>query len=539
MNADLLPFNIYLLILNDHNAKSLPQIKAMDNFDGKTRNFHPQGLFSTEIFGKVGDERRNRRYAHIDMKVPVLHPVIFKALSDLKKLYVEIMSGSSFANWDKEKKDFIKSDPGEGDTGYEFFMSHIEELVFEERKSTKRQFNIKLVQKYKGRYSMNKLIVMPAGLRDFEIDDNGKPTDNEINTFYRLVMSMANLIAPGAMKTNPESIDRTRFNMQLVFNNLYDYIINLVEGKKKFFLDKFCSRKVFNGTMNVITSTSNSIDVLNDPNNISSKNTIVGLYQFLKATLPISMYHIRSGFLSKVFVGYNSPAILVNKKTLKKEMVNIDPAYFDDWMTDEGIEKTIARFGEEDLRHLPLSIGAYYIGLIYIGPDKTYAILQDIDDLPKDRSRKDVRPITFCELLYLSVYKIAPDSPLFVTRYPITGFGSIYPSMCYLKTTINAEIRYELLTEQNWEKSPEPTPNFPILNEQFTNSMSPSPKHLGRMGADHDGDKTSGNAIFTKEARQDVANTLNSRSFYVGLNNRLNFSSVTDTVQYVLASITR
>lgn len=494
MRTNLVPFNLGLLVLSANDLKSLIAIRTLDTFEGSSKNFHPFGLFSTEIFGKVGDERRSRRFAYMDLKVDIFHPVIYKALCDLKQLHGEIIAGTSYAVFDKQTKSFIKSEPGQGDTGFAYFMKHFDELVFEERESTERLFNIKLVQKYreKNEAVMSKLIVMPAGLRDFEVDAAGKPSVHEINTFYKRAFSVANVISEASLINNPESIDRNRFALQRTVCELYEYIISLLEGKKKHYLGKYASRTVYNGTRNVITTTNYNIDHLNDENNINSYNTIVGLFQFLKGTLPLAIHHIREGFLSKVFSGANAPMYLVNKKTLKRELVEIDPNLFDEWMTVEGLEKVIARYGEEDMRHLPLETETHYFGLTYRSPNtektKYFSLLQDIEQVANmpTKDPKHVTPMTFVELMYASVYRFANRIPWFVTRYPVSGYGSIFASMVYLKSTTKGEVRKELDGETGEELYQTDASEFPIPGEQFMNSMALPSKHLARAAADFD-----------------------------------------------------
>jgi len=496
------------------------------------------GLFSTEIFGKVGEERRNRMFAYIDMKIEIFHPVIYNALSDLKHIYPEIIAGKAFAVWNKEIMDFERSDPGIGETGYSFFIKHFKDIKHVERDSAKREFNIQLVKKYLDNCTMSKILVMPAGVRDFEVDENGKPSDNEINDFYRKIMILSNLVTPSAIKLNPESFDRTRNSIQLAVNSLYEYIISLLEGKKKFVQGKWASRNIANSTRNVITAVNAARENLDDPNAVSTEDTVTGLYQFVKGILPVTMNALRSGFLSRVFQGPNTPAILVNKKTLKKEMVNIDPAFHDDWMTDEGLEKMLTRFGEEALRHLPLEVANYYMGLTYIGPDNTFAFFQDIDDLPKEFSKENVFPLTYAELLYGSIYPLSRNVFGFITRYPIANYGSIYPSKVYLKTTVKAVTRYELDSASSWTRKDTPALEFPIRDTPFVNSMSPSTKHLGKMAADFDGDTCSLTLVYSEEATAEVKKKLRSRNFHVDSQGKLYFGSGSDTVNYILKSIT-
>lgn len=538
MQVNMLPFNISLLILKDQDVKNIRPVKVQDIFDGFSRNFHPDGLFSTETFGKVGEEKRNRLFSYIDIKIDILHPIIYKAICDLKALYQGIISGKEYAVFDKTTKDFIKSNPLEGETGYTFFLKHFKELVFEERASDKREFNIKMINKYRDDCFINKIVVMPAGLRDLVIDEAGKPSEDEINKLYRKVLAYSNILHNVNSQVNSDYLNTARYNIQLSVNEIFDYIKNMLEGKSKFIQGRWVSRKVYNSTANVITSYVPKLKSLNDDRLVSCNQTVVGLYQYLRATLPLSIKQIRDTYLNRIFPGPNTPAILVDKKTLKKTMVNVDPENYDEWMTFEGLEKTLARYGQENLRHDYLEIDNYYIGLIYKGNDNTFKFMQDIDELPEDRKDevKNVYPITFTELLYISVFRDSKNIPCLVTRYPITGYGSVYPSYVYLKTTVISEIRKEL--DDNWELTDYKANEFPVYNENFYNSFSPSHTHLKRLGADFDGDRCNFTCLLTDESQEEIKKVLNSKNYYVGVNGQMNFSVNSEIIELVVASLT-
>lgn len=535
MNISSAAFNIDLLILSKDDVKNIRPVKVLDIFSASSRNFHPDGLFSIETFGKVGEALRNRLFSYIDFHITVFHPVIYKALCDLKGLYGEILAGRSYAIFDTATKDFVKSDPLKGDTGYQFFVSHFHELQFEERPSSKREFNIKLIEKYRSNCLMDKLVVMPAGLRDYSIDDNGKPSEDEINNMYRKVMSICSMVENVNHKVNPEYLDSARFNIQLAIQDIYNYIKNMLEGKSALILGKFAARKVFNSTRNVITSYIPDGDELHGSKTVSTTQSVVGLYQYMRAILPLAVKHVRDGFLSKVFIGPNSPAMLVNKKTLKKEMVSLDPDYYDEWMTYEGLEKVMARYGEENLRHEPIDIDGYWLGLIY-NDGESYRFVQDVSELPSGHNKEYLSPVTYTELLYLSVYKDSSSTPCFVTRYPIAGYGGIYPGYTYLKTTVKSQVLKEL--DEDWKPTGIVANEFPIIGEQFYNSLSPASKHLARLSADFDGDVCSYTCVLSDQARAEVKKTLSSRSMYVDVSGKMAFSASNDIIDLVLVSMT-
>lgn len=481
MSDFAIPFNIYLLNLTPDKLAGMIPVTSLDMFEGMSRNLHNDGLFSIPIFGRIGSPARTSRYSYIDIKVPIFHPTIYRSLLQLKSLYGEILQGKSYAVWNDEIKDFVKSSQLDGETGFEFFVTHWKDIVFEQRPSDLRAKNIELIQKYKDVSLTDKIIVMPAGYRDIEIEDD-RITVNEINDLYKKLLRVSNTIMPNAVKDSIEMLNGARFSMQNTFNQIYDMIESMIKGKKKLMMGKWASRKIFNGTRNVITSSDIRSDELNAPNNVGFNDTICGLYQYIKATLPLTIVKLRTGFLSNVFVSSQSPAYLTDKNTLKKVEVKVDNDVFDRWMSDEGLEKVISLYSEESIRHNYLEVDGHYIGLIYKG-DGVFKFFQDIDELPEGLSKDDVYPITFTELIYGSVYHDAHTYPALVTRYPVTGFGSIYVSNIYLKPTLKVEKRAPL--GDDWQIDPyKPIAyNFPTKTD-FVNAMSPHPSKLNALGAD-------------------------------------------------------
>lgn len=538
MSASHIPFNVSLLVLNPKKLDGLRPVRALDSFDGASHHFHEDGLFSTLTFGKVGDERRSNRFSYIDIKISIFHPIIYRALVNLKRLYGSIIAGTDYAIWNDENKDFERADVMTGKTGFAFFVQHWEKIQFEQTASVMREQNILMIKKYLGTCMTNKIVVMPAGLRDIEIGADGRIREDEINTFYRKMLSVSNTISEAAVRSNPEMINTARYSLQMTFNQLFETIETMIEGKKKLLMGKWASRRIMNGTRNVITAMDTSTAYLGAPGSVKFNNTVIGLYQGLKTIMPVARFHLRHGFLSKVFSSVEQPAKLVNKKTLKTELVQLKTQYFDRFMTDEGVEKILSSFSEEGLRHKPLEVDGRYLGLIYKGPDNTFRLLQDIDEVPETRSKKDVTPLTFCELLYLSCYKELYKFPLFVTRYPVTGVGSIYPSKMHVKTTIKSQTRREL--SDNWEAMDDThvAYEFPITGGAFVNSLVPHSAKLARLGADFDGDTASGNVTYSDEAIREVDEYLLTRKAYVGSDGRFTSSVNVSTVALVLHNLT-
>jgi len=540
-NNSKLPFNIELLTIDKDVLNRIGKVNSMSIFTNETNSFHPEGLFSTEIFGLVGSEYRNRAFGYIDLKCHVLHPLIYDVIIRSVAWYDEILSGKTYAVWNKVTKAFDKSNQLEGETGYDFFFSHIIELKLASTESSKRDFNIRLFNKSisEESYKMSSLVVMPAGLRDYIIDKSGKPSEDEINPLYRKIFIQTTLIEPNLYKVHPEYLKGLRYTIQKNLLELYEYIKSLLEGKNKLILGKWLTRKTFNSTRNVASSNIEKVKSINDPNRLKYNEAAVGLHQFLKLLVPKSIYDVKNGILANIFVDGSNIATLTNIKTLKKETIllaDINKDY-DLFMSSEGIEKLISNFSNLNTRHnvVTLNKGKNYLALVY-NDGKYFKVIQDIDDVPEHFDKSKVKPITMAEFLYLSIYKNDGKFPAFITRYPISSYGSIYPAYVKLKTTIPSLQLTEL--DDNWEITNNIANSYPIPNIEFFNTTATHASHNARLGLDYDGDTISVQMVLSDEAVTEVTNMLNNKEYYITPDNKFYFSISNDILNVTLAYMT-
>lgn len=536
-----IPFNIDLLTVKETDLIKLGgEISVMDIFNN-LKQFHPNGLFSTTCFGNIGTEFRNRTFGYIDIKTEVLHPLIYFTVISLKTFYKQILEGTVLVIWDTKTKSFIKSNNEESRTGYSFFMEHIEELVFEKNDSEKRTFLIDLFNKAikEQNYKMQYILVLPAGIRDYIIDENGKPQEDEINKLYRKILFHSGIIDPFIFKKTPEVYDSIRSSLQKVLFDLFEYIKDLLEGKHKLILGKWLTRKIFNSTRNVLSNPIERANNINDPNRLGYNESYIGLHQFLRVIAPKTLFEIKNKYIKDIFIENNSFAYLTNVKTLKREEIvntHIQKDY-DMWTSADGIEKVLENFSNLDLRHLPITLnkGKHYIGLIY-KDEKYFKFLQDINLLPEKFDKSKVSPVTLAEFLYMSIFNLSSKYPALITRYPITGYGSIYPCILKLKTTNTYETLEEL--DINWQPSGQIAQCFPIRGKDFFNTIAANIAHYAAMDADVDGDALSIIGITTDEAISEINQYLKRKDYYISADNRFYFSIGNDTLSAVLNYLT-
>ncbi len=538
MPAAMLPFNVWLMTLNDDTLRFLKPTTSQDIFDGSTQLPHPEGLFSIEIYGRIGEDTRDTTFSYIRLGATILHPLVFRTLGRLKSLYRDILLGTKFATWDENEKDFFTSNAIDGRTGYAFFMEHYQDIEFKPNRSESRQLRIDLLNKYRKQALTDNILVIPAGMRDIEID-GGRVKQDEINDYYRTLLSVSNIFKGVAGTKEDPIFDTSRKSAQLAFNAIYDYLENMISGKKGLIQAKWARRSVFNGTRNVLSAMDTSCAVLGDERAVKAMQTQLGYYQLMKATLPVTQFHLKNGWLSQVFFGGGDSIYLTDTETWQAVPVTVSTDTIERWDTHEGLEKVITSFGKVSNRAKPVKIEGYYLGLIYV--DKyCWKIFNDINDLPEGFDRNNVHPLTLAELLYTSVHKRLETIYGFITRYPVTGAGSIYPSRLYGLTTDNATRKVPL--DENWERmGPEHAAlEFPSADpkDPWNDTMIPHLIMLAGLGADFDGDTGSVTAVYSPEATKECENFLGAKRAWVDSNGGLIVNLDLPAVALVLHNIT-
>ena len=553
MITNNLPFNISIIDNRPARYSMLTAVEVVDIYDGLTTSFHPQGLYSSQIFGAVGDEQRLDRFSYINMHTKILSPIICQNLWRVSAFYKDIMRGKRYAIFDEKQKNFIPADLTTGKTGYGFFMSHWSKLSVAKSNSYQRNNNIEMFDDNQQYSEVTYLPVIPAGMRDIQISPStGRATVDEVNNLYRSAISLSNTFIDNDTNINDPLNDTSRYSMQLKYNAIYNTFKDLLFGKRGYIQAKWASRKVFDATANVISSMDVSCVDLDSSRRSNPLYTNVGLYQTMKGQRSLTVYGMVSGWLSKVFDRASGLAHLIDPKTLKGVDVPLTSNMINKYCTAEGIEKLISTYGNNALRHTQMKVGKYYLALIFENVG-TFKVFHGIDTIPEVMQEKIknyvgeelntiVRPVTWTEMFYTNLYNTYKESVATLTRYPIIGFGSIYPTFVNVLTTNISTQRLEL--DADW-KRPEDVDRytaeyFPTTIDagSFMNTMQPHPCRLNGLDADFDGDKCSLIFISTMEGRQEMWDYLNSDKAIFDHRGKTQISCGNKTSEYTFLNLT-
>lgn len=526
-------FNLDLHILDEKEIrdKNIGKITTGSIFEPSSNNFSKEGLFSTEIFGPIGSSLRNERFGYIDLKLPIFHPIVFKQLVALRRVYKEILAGTKRAKWSAKDKDFVIVGDEEGETGFTFFCKHVTKLDFEKTESLLRNSRLMITSKFvKPENMLRYFLVLPAGLRDYTVNKQGQPSEDEINNLYRRLLMTSNMITNTNLKEESiQMLDPIRYRMQMNAQAIYEYIMNLLgsnDGKNKFIQGKWAKRGVINGTRNVLTPSPINIPDLDSPNKIGVNDTVIGLFQYLKAITPLTIFHVHREFINNIINPNDDRLLLVDPKTMKSDYFQVSVKKRDDWLTNDGLESTINKLAQYSVREEAVKIDGKYLMLVYDTGD-TITCIKHTDDITDDMKKELIRPITYGELFYISIYDIRNKYPGVFTRYPVIEEGSIYPSYTYVKTT--AVGRTVTLKKDGVEKT---LYEYIKFGEEWVESLSCSLVHLAKLGGDFDGDKCSYTILYSDEAVAEINKVLSDTSYYL-TNGKITYSSDINTSNLV------
>lgn len=503
-------FNVDLMVIEQQHLPYLKEVKSLGIFENNSKVFDPLGLFSTEIFGQVGSKDRLEKAGYIDLRLPILHPLCYQHLISLNKLYDGILAGKIIVRYDADIGDFVE-DRTNGSTGFEYFMNYLPYLQFKNPNNSQDRANrIALVKRAISKeFWLDKLYVIPAGIRDYYIDAKGRPNIDEINEIYRKILITTNLLRNNAIeKSNYSAYDIPRYKLQLLVLEVFDYIKTLVSGKKGFIEGKWASRGIMGGTRNVLTASASPIKDLNDPSAAGFNHTIVGLYQYTKAIEPLAMHELLKKFILGVISPYSNTARVIDSKTLETTYKTLDVKAKDFWIKKEGLTSLFNKIKQDVIKNQPAMVGTDYLCLV---EDKgsTIYLVRDTNNLPDGVNKKNLRPITYGELIYIAVADTVKNVRCTVTRYPITLIGSIYPSRPYLKST-DLGRKVNLITENGEYTYYE----YPIIGRQYISSVTVHSSHEPALNSDHDGDSLLGCVVvrYVTENTNNVINELDLKS---------------------------
>lgn len=446
--------------------------------------FHKSGLFSTEIFGDVGTKERYRMNGHIDLKMKILHPLVYLGITTMSSLHKGIIDGDKKAVWDDSLKDFVLDE--NGDTGFNFYYSKLKDIKFtNDNNSDLREFKIRLTKIHDLEdLVLTKVAVLAAGLRDYTVDGSGKPSQGEVNDLYRSLINTSNMIPEGYKDVGYNVfMEKIRTKLQQTMVDIYLSSIGIIAGGKTSLIRAhMLTKAVLHGTRNVITADNSFISRIGIGPHLRFNEIAVGLFQYSKAIEPITINALKRLFMN-TFSPSDRSAKIINAKNFKTDRIPIDNKTMDSYTTNKGIASYLNKFSDS-------RFGSYTFGsdtdpfLMVLDKGTSIELVDDTSGIDSS-DYKYLRPAKNIELLYMAVMPYMDKFYASTTRYPSINQGSQYMAKPKVRTTVRLKSLTVTINGMSYDVD-----NYPDYTTSVYDGMSPHQTKLAKANADYDGDRT-------------------------------------------------
>lgn len=191
---------------------------------------NPQGLFSEEIFGRLGSRQRRMTFGYVSLKCKIIHPEVYPIITsintDLTKL---ILNKAKYIIDDKGL--LIANDLGE--SGINFFITNFDKISFKNLKTEKPEQAVFITKNAK-KVFIDKLLLLPAGIRDIQIS---KTTEKITVQFSDITSLYEKLLRQTAAMTDDLTALPLEYKITIIENiqraclDINDWIKSRIEGK--------------------------------------------------------------------------------------------------------------------------------------------------------------------------------------------------------------------------------------------------------------------------------------------------------------------
>lgn len=461
----------------------------------------PDGLLSTEIFG-INPTEKKTRFAYIDLKTRLFHPVVYKSLLRMNRNIEYIVQGS---------KRFVIDNNGtlveneDGETGITWLYNNWEKIKWERNDSRTRNSRIDLLDSFdKNVIFIKQFLVIPVFYRDVNKQDaDGKVAVHQLTKMYSQLIGYASIVE----RSNGFDfmINITKYNMQTLLVDIYTEFKSKIEKKNGLIKKSLMGKTVDYGYRSVISAprvgNNRSEDML-----VTPRKSGIPVQQLCALLLPFISHWVK-GFFRREFESSGSRYPILDSKTNEIKYIELkDPMlYFNEEYINKAIDRFIhSPYNRFDKIALPTKDGSE-VFMAFKGRDYKTGERELTSQLIN-------RPATWTDILYMAAVDVSTDKYVYITRYPISDITSgIFVTGISVLSTLktmpmmvgNRVYQHYPVIDTNIDSSDVPS--------QFLESAQMSNVYLKAIGGDYDGDQITLKIPFTQEANLEAKKIMMSK----------------------------
>lgn len=425
------------------------------------------GLLSYSIFGLSGSYDRKTIFAYIDLKKKFLHPLIYIMIRQMDHNFTKVVNSTEYFRIENGK---LVKDPENGNTGLEWLYKHFDELEFRKTGKSRRDNKVDILSTLsKNELFVDKWLVIPAFYRDINLakKSSGKPKLDDINKLYSRLLNLC--------QSSSSEFDVmgniTTANIQNTLEEIFEYLTGYVKRKEGLIKTNLLGKTVDYSTRGVISASRINT---NRANQVQVKFGYVGLplSHICNLFYPYFCYEIEK-WAEDVFLNVNE-IYNIHSQSYYKIVDGMEN------FSQDKIKKMLSLYIKSPANRLdPI--------MVKVRDPKTNKISETPLALYKDKLHRN---FTILDLLFIVAHKVVADKHVYITRYPVENFQSIYPARITIMTTYETqEMDLPIKHFDDYPVIPDGE-KAPVTANSHTNFIDTILLHnssLTSLGADYDG----------------------------------------------------
>jgi hypothetical protein len=434
------------------------------------------GLFSADIFGRLGSEDRRRRWAYIDLGGRFLHPLIYKTCSQLDRKFPEVVAGFRRLRLTRsgEPQEVPEEEEG-GFTGIDGLYEHWSEIRWGRAESGHRAERVGLLRAIPRELAfISKWPVMPALFRDVDTTVGGAIKEvPPINYLYAQLITGAPSVISGLTFVDGGRKKRAQEGLLAI----HRASLELLAGKRGLIQDRLLGKYTDYSVRSVLSGPKVASERPGDQE-VPFGALGVPLHLYVNMMQPFVLKLLAEQFRpflagQEVFQVRKSDGSLGTIEVPADVRKVVGPELFKKWIS------TFLRSQENRLDVLAVP-----------GPRGTPFRIPLYDQWLG-------RPTTLIDLMYVTASKIAVDKYVMFTRYPVEDFRAPHFARPVLLTT--ERTRTQSVGDVEYK-------NYPVIDNplRWVDSLRINNSYTAAMGADYDGDTIRVIGLFTQEANEEA-----------------------------------
>lgn len=460
----------------------------------------PFGIFSTDVFGRTENDRKTT-WAYINLYEYFFNPYVYKVIKRIDRRIESIVAGINR---------FIINDNGEliedsenGFTGIKFLYDNWEKIKFKSSGSGKREERLLLLKGLKKNVIFTKYyIVSPPFYRDINLQkkQEGKLGVDPVNELYSKLIRLVSSLSSSGDEYDIVG-NMTRAKIQMILLELYNYYIDKIRpsgNAKAGIMRQFVLGKSIDyGARAVISTPKFNVNHFTEMK-VDFRHSGVPLSICCTVFYPFILKWVKD-FFENEFALETYP-FMDKEGNIKKIRLKDSKSYFNDEYIQKNIDLYIHSYGDR-FKRIPIPNDDGLELYMRISGRKASVI----DGKPSIETSPLInRHATWTDILYMAAVEVTEDKCILITRYPVTDYLSIFPSLVTVLSTRKTVPMY--IDDKFYQYYPyiDLSLSTNEVETSFTETFEMSNLFLKALGGDYDGDMISIKGIFTQEANEEL-----------------------------------